>query len=170
MPYTIYALRCRDNGRIYIGRTNEPIRERFKKHVYNLNHNKHKSKMMQSDYNKYGKAGFEMFEVFKTDDLEYAKRLEKIVMITLGGNRKENGYNRQDPIFAEPINKSIRERNSKEAENFLRRRILKAVNHDVSELTERTGYTKRQILKWREEPLSIKAVDLIRLEQKTGVK
>lgn len=168
MPNTIYALRCRENGRSYIGRTGSSLQERFKKHVYKLNHNIHDSKLMQSDYNKYGKSSFEMLPIFETDDYEYAKRLEKIVMLTLSSNGKANGYNRQDPAFIGKTEQCL-EKAKNDAENFLKVRISNAVSHDASELSEKSGFTIEQIQEWRENPLSIRAVDLIRLEQVTGV-
>lgn len=160
MAWTIYALRCRDNGRMYIGRSGEPMRERFKKHVYRLNHKTHDSKEMQRDYDKYGKSSFEMVPIFKTDDYEYSKRLEKIVMLTLRTNIKGNGYNRQDPIFGAAARGHDR-RTRRDSEEFLKARVINAVN-DAS--TVETGYTSRQMKRWKDNPLSIKAIDLVRLE------
>lgn len=163
MSNTIYALRCRENGRSYIGRTGSTMPERFKKHIYKLNHNSHASKLMQADFNQYGKSSFEMIPIFKTDDYEYSKRLEKIVMLTLGGNRKADGYNHQDPTFFGEI-EWRKEKEKDEAENFLKARILNAIK-----LAERSGYSAEQISEWKRDPYCIKAIDLIRLEKMTGV-
>ena len=40
---------------------------------------------------------------------------------------------------------------------------------NLSEMSRRTGYHTETLRRWKKKPLSIKAVDLIRLEQKTGV-
>jgi hypothetical protein len=40
---------------------------------------------------------------------------------------------------------------------------------NLSEMSRRTGYPTETLRRWKKKPLSIKAVDLIRLEQKTGV-
>jgi len=178
MSYTIYALRCRENGRVYVGRTGNPT-ERFKKHVYNLNHNIHKSELMQSDFNKYGKSSFEMFEIFKTEDLENAKRLEQIVMTTLRTNKNDCGYNHQDPFF------KFQERREMDnlfwdqtddvpfakAEEETKRRVRAVFDmRNLAEMSRRTGYHTETLRRWKIKPLSIKMVDLLRLEQKTGVK
>lgn len=164
MSNTIYALRCKENGRSYIGRTGSSMPERFKKHIYRLNHNSHASKAMQSDFNQYGKSSFEMIPIFKTDDYEYAKRLEKIVMLTLGGNKNTDCYNYQDPTFFGEIDWR-KEKEKEDAEKFLKTRILNAVK-----LAEQTGFSKEQISEWKKDPFSIKAIDLLRLEQITGVR
>ena len=40
---------------------------------------------------------------------------------------------------------------------------------NVAEMSRRTGYPKETLRGWKNSPLRIRAVDLIRLEQKTGV-
>ena len=39
----------------------------------------------------------------------------------------------------------------------------------ISQLSKRTGYPHETLRSWRDNPLRIKAVDLIRLEQLTGI-
>lgn len=41
---------------------------------------------------------------------------------------------------------------------------------NIAELSRRTGYAKETLRRWRSNPLSIRAVDLIRLENVTGVR
>lgn len=41
---------------------------------------------------------------------------------------------------------------------------------NLSELSRRTGYATETLRRWRANPLSIRAVDLIRLENVTGVR
>jgi hypothetical protein len=40
---------------------------------------------------------------------------------------------------------------------------------NVEEMARRTGYSTSTLKNWRRNPVSIKAVDLIRLEMKTGL-
>ena len=55
--YTIYAIRCKETKKMYIGRTRQETEERVKAHLTLLRSNKHTSKLMQEDYNKYGEIG-----------------------------------------------------------------------------------------------------------------
>ena len=41
---------------------------------------------------------------------------------------------------------------------------------NVRELSRRTGYPYETLRRWNKNPLLIRAVDLIRLEQETGVR
>lgn len=61
--YTIYAIRCKANGRMYIGRTKQLTEERIKAHLTLLRSKKHTNKLMQEDYNKYGEDNFEYYEL-----------------------------------------------------------------------------------------------------------
>lgn len=57
------------------------------------------------------------------------------------------------------------------AEDEVRKRAREIFNmRNLSELSRRTGYAKETLRRWKEKPLSIRAVDLIRLEQITGVR
>jgi hypothetical protein len=40
---------------------------------------------------------------------------------------------------------------------------------NVEEMARRTGYSTSTLKNWRRNPVSIKAVDLIRLEMRTGL-
>lgn len=167
MSSTIYGIRCRENGRMYIGRTGSALNERFKKHVYRLNHGIHDSKTMQDDFNRFGKYNFDIIPLFKTNDSEYAKRLEKIVILTLGSNLDSNGYNRQDPAFRKK-SAALTEVEAQQKESFLKRRILSAISESTSELSKKTGYSEETIEAWKADPFSIRAVDLERLEDLLG--
>lgn len=47
-------------------------------------------------------------------------------------------------------------------------RVFKMRN--LSELSRRSGYATETLRRWRQKPLSMRAVDLIRLENITGVR
>lgn len=166
MPYTVYAIRCKENGKMYIGRTGETsLEKRYKKHRYRLNKGICYSKSLQKDWDKYGQSAFEITHVFETEDYEYAKRLEKLVTVTLGTNNEAFGYNKQDPAFNHYRTDKYERRKTEEAQEFLKRRILDAVSGDITDLSNRSGYSKKVIKEWQEDPLSIKAVDLIHIER-----
>ena len=46
------------------------------------------------------------------------------------------------------------------------RRVFEMRN--FSEMSRRTGYAQETLRRWKQKPLSIKAIDLLRLEQITG--
>lgn len=170
MPYTVYAIRCKENGKMYIGRTGEAsLEERYKKHRYRLNKGICYSKSLQADWNRYGQSAFEITHVFDTEDYEYSKRLEKLVTVMLGTNSDAFGYNKQDPAFSHHKTISYEHKKANEAEEFLKRRILNAISGDIAELSNNSGYSEQTIEEWKSDPLSIRAVDLIRLENVTGV-
>lgn len=170
MVCTIYGIRCRKSGRIYIGRTASPLNERFKKHVYRLNHNIHYSKEMQEDYNKYGRNNFDIYQIFQTSDYEYAKRLEKLVILALQTNTSEHGYNSQDPFFRNKHSEYLNNVNDN-AEQEVRMRVFEIFDmRHISAISRRTGYKATTLRSWKNDPTRIRAVDLLRLERKTGTK
>lgn len=59
----IYTIRCKANGKIYVGSTSN-ISQRHSTHFQNLKSGAHHSKEMQEDYKKYGEDGF-VFKVVK---------------------------------------------------------------------------------------------------------
>lgn len=56
-------------------------------------------------------------------------------------------------------------------EEEVRKRASKVFNmRNLSELSRRSGYATETLRRWRQKPLSMRAVDLIRLENITGVR
>ena len=56
-------------------------------------------------------------------------------------------------------------------EEEVRRRAKKVFNmRNLSELSRRSGYATETLRRWKYKPLSMRAVDLIRLENITGVR
>lgn len=56
-------------------------------------------------------------------------------------------------------------------EDETKRRVHKVFDmKNLAEMSRRTGYHTETLRRWKNKPLSIKMVDLLRLEQKTGVK
>lgn len=55
-------------------------------------------------------------------------------------------------------------------EEEVKKRVKRVFDmRNYAEMSRRTGYARETLRRWNREPLSIKAVDLIRLEIETGV-
>ncbi|MGG3986962.1 NUMOD3 domain-containing DNA-binding protein [Bacillus smithii] len=78
----VYMIKNKLNNKFYVGRT-VSITERWKRHKYLLENNRHHSKYLQNAWNKYGEENFEfkIFKIFNTgsseDDLYLAIQLEQ---------------------------------------------------------------------------------------------
>lgn len=93
--FTIYAIRNKVNGKIYIGRTEQSVRERVLLHLYALKKCRHNSKTLQYDYKKYGKEAFEFYEI--EDNVSFDNRDRKSFYMDLYRSCNEKyGYNCQD--------------------------------------------------------------------------
>ena len=74
--FGVYRILCKENGMMYIGRTEASFLNRFSSHGSELTGGHHQSKKLQNDWNKYGfeKFSFEVIEVVdvegSTDELE----------------------------------------------------------------------------------------------------
>lgn len=55
----IYAIRCRANGKEYIGQTSQPIKDRWAEHYKMLYSNRHHNRWLQDDWNLYRPEVFE---------------------------------------------------------------------------------------------------------------
>lgn len=65
---------------------------------------------------------------------------------------------------------TVRMRDHMKPEDETKRRVHKVFDmKNLAEMSRRTGYHTETLRRWKNKPLSIKAVDLLRLEQKTGV-
>lgn len=93
--FTIYAIRNTINGKIYIGRTSQTVRERAILHFRALKNGKHNSPSMQADYNKYGMEVFQVYEIEK--DVPWNSDKEYYYMDLYRTCNKEYGYNEKDP-------------------------------------------------------------------------
>lgn len=55
-------------------------------------------------------------------------------------------------------------------EDELKKRVRRIFDmRNMAEMSRRTGYSAETLRRWRNKPLSIPAIDLIRLEKMTGV-
>lgn len=58
--YSIYAIRCIENGKLYIGRTTN-LKNRIEIHFRELKSGKHTNEEMLNDYKVYGREKFEVY-------------------------------------------------------------------------------------------------------------
>lgn len=101
---TIYRIKCKENGKSYIGRSSN-LSARIKGHMSALRSNRHSSEIMQEDFNRYGA---EAFEVSVLDIIPFSRiyltpvdivKPEKFYMGLYKTYDKEYGYNYKDPAF-----------------------------------------------------------------------
>lgn len=89
--HTIYAIRCKSNGKVYIGRTTK-LDERIKIHFAELKSGRHKIKSLLEDFNKYGKDDFEVYVLEK--DIPYSERYKEYEYMKMYNSfDKKYGYN-----------------------------------------------------------------------------
>lgn len=92
--YTIYAIRCKSTGRLYIGRTYR-LDERIQTHFQTLKSKKHSSKLMIADYEKYGREDFEVYIL--EENVPYKDRYKEYEYMKKYNSFDEKyGYNRGD--------------------------------------------------------------------------
>lgn len=86
----VYSIRCKKNGRIYIGES-ENIEIRWCQHKTNLKYHTHHSKLLQEDYDKYGLDAFVWSVLCECKNIKERKNIEKNYINALGTIRY--GYN-----------------------------------------------------------------------------
>lgn len=88
---TIYAIRCKVNGKLYIGRTNN-INTRMEQHFNLLRKKKHSNKLLSKDFNNYGEENFEIYILEK--NVIYKDKKKEIEYMRLYNTFDEKfGYN-----------------------------------------------------------------------------
>lgn len=91
---TIYAIRCKENGKLYIGRTIR-LDERIKIHFTQLKSGKHNNKLLLEDYEKYGREKFEVYVL--EENIPYLDRQKEYeYMRKYNSFDKKYGYNTGD--------------------------------------------------------------------------
>lgn len=93
--FTIYAIRNKVNGKVYIGRTETTVRERILLHLQALKKDRHNSPTLQEDFKKYGKEAFEFYEI--EDNITFDNRDKEAFYMDLYRSCNEKyGYNCKD--------------------------------------------------------------------------
>lgn len=89
----IYGIKCKHNNKVYVGATKH-LQRRLMKHFNELHHNRHRTKELQKDFNKYGISGFDIIIYENTKEALLDK--EKAIQIAFGienlYNEKISGY------------------------------------------------------------------------------
>lgn len=92
--HTIYAIRCKQNGKLYIGRTTR-LDKRLEIHFTELRTGKHKTKALLEDFNKYGRENFEVYVL--EENIPYKERAKEYEYMRQYNTFDENyGYNKGD--------------------------------------------------------------------------
>ena len=92
--FTIYAIRCKKNGKLYIGRTTR-LDNRIKSHFCELKTERHNNKLLVEDYKRFGRENFEVYVL--EENVPYSKRgKEYEYMRKYNSFDKEFGYNKGD--------------------------------------------------------------------------
>jgi len=97
-PSTIYAIRCTENGKVYIGRT-QNLERRMREHLTELKKGikdigGRKNCGFQDDFNKYGESCFEVYILEENVYPEHAQERESLWIEEYQSNDPEYGYNR----------------------------------------------------------------------------
>lgn len=96
--YTIYAIQCTVNQKLYIGATRQELKSRIMVHLSKLRKDKHSNKLLQDDFKKYGEDKFCFYEL--ETDIPYAnKDKERFYMDKYKTYIEDRGYNKDDNYF-----------------------------------------------------------------------
>jgi len=91
-PHTVYAMRCKENGKLYIGCTHD-AEQRIRAHLSALKYNRHDCTSVRPDAEKYGIGGFEFYILGEFPDYETARNKEYEFIEKYKSNNPEYGYN-----------------------------------------------------------------------------
>ena len=104
--YTVYAIRCKENGRIYVGCTKN-LESRIKSHFSellrgekskNIGSSMREDYQWQKDFNEYGRNAFQCF-ILESHILEENKRTREDYWVSFyHSTDPEYGYNIKHPI------------------------------------------------------------------------
>ena len=104
--YSVYAIRCKENGKIYVGCTSKPAAERINQHMLELRGNKKTAvfagtgvgdgrpyTQWQLDFNRFGEGAFEFFLLEENVPYENRRERESYWMDEYKSYDKNYGYN-----------------------------------------------------------------------------
>lgn len=100
--YQVYGIRCKENGKIYIGCTRNRLQQRFSQHFSELKRgnktmlvsNGRKNSPWQEDYNKYGIDAFELYLIEDNIPDEVHSEREEYWILEYKSYDERYGYNR----------------------------------------------------------------------------
>lgn len=102
LPHTVYAIRCKENGRVYVGATVYP-QKRIYQHMAQLKRRgkvhyevgKAVPSLWQEDYDKYGENGFSFYILEEDITLQDVPYREKYWIAQYKAFDPRYGYNQQ---------------------------------------------------------------------------
>ena len=99
----VYAVLCTETKRMYVGRHNSGNRKRA--HFNALRAGKHKSRLMQHDFDKYGEISFQFITLQEGEIKSNSGKdnIERYWMERLQTYNPHFGYNYLDPFFVNGI-------------------------------------------------------------------
>lgn len=93
-PSSIYAIRCVETERVYVGRSQD-LERRLNQHLTDLRGNRKKGDF-QKDYNTYGESSFEVYVLEEDVRPEMAQQREAAWIKEYRATDPRFGYNRSD--------------------------------------------------------------------------
>lgn len=111
---TIYCIRCKENGKVYIGRT-QRIESRIKEHFQELRRNQKRhysegrygASGFQEDYNKFGEDSFEVYILEENVSPENCKARERYWIKHYNSANPFLGYNFLDEHIENEVSKEM---------------------------------------------------------------
>lgn len=92
----IYQITNLRSGKMYVGQSID-IEKRFKDHIYELEHNIHSNRYLQSSWNKYGKSNFVFSMLEKVQEEDNLTSRERYWVDYYGGYESDVLYNLREP-------------------------------------------------------------------------
>lgn len=95
---SIYAIRCNSTGRLYIGMSRR-VGERVDEHLQALRRKDHQVKLLQADFDAYGKEDFSFFVLEEGLTDREARQREQDYMDEYDTRNPDHGYNKTHPTY-----------------------------------------------------------------------
>jgi len=105
----IYIIKNIKNNKVYIGITSRNVQTRWKEHIYKLNKKSHENKLLQKDWNKYGKDMF-IFEILKKCDYSKLEKNENFYINKYKSTNKKFGYNNKSEGYNGGMTDAVKEK------------------------------------------------------------
>lgn len=87
----VYLVINRANGKVYVGQTSKPARERWKQHIQSCRRGR--PGRLYSAMRKWGIGGFDVFTIRACSSVEEVDRFEQLFITLFNANDRNFGYN-----------------------------------------------------------------------------
>jgi group I intron endonuclease len=142
--FSIYMIRNKVNGKVYIGQTVRNISRRFSEHMKKPINNH-----LNNAYNKYGKENFEFIVLETCDTLEELNKKEKYYIELYDSMNRDKGYNLTSggdkTKVSDETRKKIGEshKGRKQSEEWINKRIKRGKEHHGYGVPKTEEYKKK---------------------------